>query len=283
MDQSGVWQFAPGETRRVAPDNHRPTGAGGRVPILPRSNERTAPHRPWANAALLLVSIVVSLGLIEGGYRYAVHVPMFELVDWRATKVVRSEYQAIADSVLGWTVQPWIDTDDFSTIDYGIRANFNEKTIRTGGILAVGDSFTQGWEVDDDETWPSYLEKLSGVPVVNAGVGGYGTDQIILRAEAMLPIVRPNILIIGFLEADMFRTGHSVFGAPKPYFTLERGELRYHPPDLTEHDAQHAGPLASLALGARQALGYSATADYLLARLAPNYWYSSDHRLSYQR
>jgi hypothetical protein len=251
------------------------------------TNERTPaadqPTSPCANAALAITSIVVSLLLIEGGYRYAAGLPLFELVDWRAAKVVRSEYKAMADPVLGWTVRPWVDTDDFSTIDYGIRANFNEKTVRAGGILAVGDSFTQGWEVDDDETWPSYLEKLSGVPVVNAGVGGYGTDQIILRAEQMLPIAQPKILIIGFLEADMFRTGHSVFGAPKPYFTLEGGDLRYHPPDLVEHHEDQAGALTALAYALREGLGYSAAADHLLASLAPDYWYGAGQRLSYQR
>src|SRR5262245_17346754 len=151
---------------------------------------------PWANAALVAASFVVSLAVIEGGYRFVANLPLFELTDWRASKVVRSEYKAAVDPVLGWTVQPWTETDDFSTIDHGIRANFNEKVVRTGGILAVGDSFTQGWEVDDDETWPSYLEKLADVPVINAGVGGYGTDQIVLRAEQLLPIVQPKILVI---------------------------------------------------------------------------------------
>jgi hypothetical protein len=260
-----------------------------RLPARNGIGEQTKCPSPWGNAALVLASVVVSLAVIEGGYRFAADLPLFELVDWRANKVVRSEYKAVVDPVLGWTVQPWTDSDNFSTmdygfstIDYGIRANFKETTVRTGGILAVGDSFTQGWEVDNDETWPSYLEKLAGVPVINAGVGGYGTDQIVLRAEQLLPIVQPKILIVGFLEADMFRAAHSVFGAPKPHFTLEGGELRYHPPELTE-PRQERGALASLADAMRDGLAYSAAADYLLASLAPNYWYGSVQQLSYQR
>jgi len=236
---------------------------------------------PLASAALLFVSVLVALFLIEGGYRLTADLPVFKFADWRASRVVRTEYKAIVDPVLGWTVRPWTDTDDFSTIDYGIRPNFNEKTVRTGGILAVGDSFTQGWEVDDDETWPSYLEKLTGVPVVNGGVGGYGTDQIILRAEQLLPVVRPKILIIGFLEADMFRTAHSVFGAPKPYFTLEDGRLRYHPPDLVDV-REERGALMTLSYALRDGLGYSAAADYVMAGLAPNYWYGSGESITYQ-
>jgi lysophospholipase L1-like esterase len=260
-----------------------------RLPARNGIGEQTRRPSPWANGALACASILVSLLLIEGGYRLVANLPLFEAVDWRASKVVRSEYQAVVDPVLGWTVQAWTDSDNFptmnygfSTIDHGIRANFKETTVRIGGILAVGDSFTQGWEVDNDETWPSYLEKLAGVPVVNAGVGGYGTDQIILRAEQMLPIVQPKILIIGFLEADMFRTAHSVFGAPKPYFTLEAGELRHHPPELTD-PKQERGTLASLADAMRDRLGYSAAADYLLASLAPSYWYGSGQQVSYQR
>ncbi len=284
VNQSRVWQFASLARQAAFPHKRRPVHGGVQMPARDGIGEQTARQRPspWTNTALVFASVLLSSAAIEGGYRFAADLPLFELVDWRAGKVVRSEYKAVVDPVLGWTLRPWTETDDFSTIDHGIRANFNENTVRTGGILAVGDSFTQGWEVDDDETWPAYLEKLTGVPVVNAGVGGYGTDQIVLRAEQLLPIVKPNILIVGFLEADMFRTGHSVFGAPKPYFTLEGGELRYHPPGLTQHQEER-GTLASLVRAMRDGLGYSAAADYLLASLAPNYWYGTGQRPGYQR
>ncbi|MEA2907527.1 MAG: hypothetical protein QOI12_4914 [Alphaproteobacteria bacterium] len=227
-----------------------------------------------ANAGLVLASVLLSLALIETGYRLAAGLPLFKLANWRTELVVMNrldELKGIPDAVLGWTLQPWsYNEDGYTTIDHGIRQNFDETTVRTGAVLAVGDSFTEGWDVADSESWPAYLEKLTGVAVVNAGIGGYGTDQIVLRAEQLLPIVKPKILIVGFLEADIFRAGHSIFGAPKPYFTLEGGELRYHPPEQIERRPQVVSPLR---IRVRDALGYSAAADHVLARLAPNYWY----------
>ena len=82
----------------------------------------------------------------------------------------------------------------------------------------------------DEGTWPAHLERMTGVPVLNGAVGGYATDQIIMRAEQPLPLVRPKTLIVGFLEKISHRSGHSSFGASKPYFTLENGGLVYHPP-----------------------------------------------------
>ena len=64
-------------------------------------------------------------------------------------------------------------------------------------ILAVGDSCTYGDEVSDNETWPAYLEAEMGTRVWNAGVFGYGLDQAVLRAEVLLPKLKPDILIVG--------------------------------------------------------------------------------------
>ena len=229
------------------------------------------------NLVLAAVSMVVALLVLEFGYRIAVGVAPFKLANWRVegVQINRLGERALFDPVLGWTLRSGYVSDDHHTLEHGIRRNFRETAIRTGQILAVGDSYTEGWEVDDANTWPAHLERMTGRPVLNAGVGGYGTDQIVLRAEQLLPIVRPKILVVGFLEFDIFRSAHSHFGAPKPYFTLEKGELRYHPPAPLEL-RQRGGWLAGVAGHLRAALGYSALASHLLARLAPGYWYGPD-------
>ncbi len=238
---------------------------------------------PLANLALLMVSLAVSLVLIEAGYRVAAGLPVFKLTNWRIDQVSTNRLgeRAVFDPVIGWSLKPWTDIDGFETIDHGIRRNFTETTVRTGAVLAVGDSFTEGWEVEDEESWPAVLETMTGVPVVNAGVGGYGTDQIVMRAEQLLPIVKPKILIVGFLESDIQRAGHSVFGAPKPYFTVENDALRYHPPEPLEPRAQ--GALTAAAYKLRDGLGYFATADFILARLNPNFWYSTGTEVHYRK
>jgi hypothetical protein len=244
-----------------------------------RTGAAPAPRRGrWrANLIMALVSVVASLLVLEIGWRLAAGVPLSRLADWRAegVQINRLGERALFDPALGWTLRANRASPDHNTLEHGIRRNFAETALRAGHILAVGDSYTEGWEVNDAETWPAQLERLLGRAVLNAGVGGYGTDQIILRAEALLPVVRPKVVIVGFLEFDIYRAAHTHFGAPKPYFTLEKGELRYHPPAPLE-TKRPGGWLAWSGNQLRGALGYSALASHLLSRLAPGYWYGPD-------
>ena len=265
------------------------------IPHTPRTDRcvavaaaAPAPRRgSWlGNLVLLLASTLIALVALEAGFRALSGRPLLKFADWRGERVAGDrlrEFKAMPDPVLGWVPRPWsVHEDGYTTIEQGIRQNFGEKTVRTGAVLAVGDSFTEGWEVEDDETWPALLEKKTGIPVVNAGVGAYGTDQIVLRAEQMLPIVKPKTLIVGFLEEDIFRAGHSVFNAPKPYFTLEGGALKYHPPPMFE-PRPPARAFGRFLLGLRDVLGYSAAADYVFARLNPTYWYRASDRDEYRK
>ncbi len=240
----------------------------------------------WANVGLLLISVLAPLLAIELGYRLVAGLPLLKLANWRTEHVVMvnlGELKAIPDPVLGWTNRSSsYNEDGYTTLEHGVRKNFDETTIRTGGMLAAGDSFTEGWEVKDHESWPAVIEKLTSVPVVNAGTGGYGADQTILRAEQMLPIVKPKILLIGFHEIAITRAGHTAFGAPKPYFTFDNGELRYHPATFVQ-PRQKNTIARRTAYGIREALGYSAFADYLLSRINPNFWHGDPDRDLYQR
>jgi lysophospholipase L1-like esterase len=225
-----------------------------------------------ANMLILTVSILVSLLIAEAGFRLSQGVSLVDGKNWRmeGVRTKRIGDRAIYDPVLGWTLQPGYRSDGFNTIGEGVRRNFDETEVRTGAILAVGDSFTEGFEeVDDAGTWPAHLEKLIGQPVVNAGVAGYATDQIVLRAERLLPVIKPKTLLIGFTDADIERAAMSEAGAPKPYFTVENEKLVYHPP------APLDPPIEESALGSalRSVLGHSALANHLLSRLAPKFWY----------
>jgi len=237
--------------------------------FAPRSNR-------WLSRAqdilVIALSLIASLLIGEVAFRLVMGVPILDGTNWRVEGVqsTRTGDRAIADPLLGWSLVPHYRTDRFNTIDHGFRRNFDEQHVRTGATLAVGDSFTEGFdEVDDANTWPAHLEKLTGTPVVNAGVAGYGTDQIILRAEQLLPIVKPKTLIVGFFSDDINRAGLSESGAPKPHFTTEKGELVYHPPGpLEKTETENL-----IAMALRAVLGYSALSDHLFIRLAPGFWY----------
>lgn len=226
---------------------------------------------PLATLALVGASTLAGGAAIELGYRVHSERPVFVLGNWRAWRIEQHTFgdRSAFDPVLGWVPKAWQEREHHNTFEHGIRRNGEEEEVRTGGILAVGGSFTDGGtDVQDDETWPAQLEGLTGAPVLNAGVAGYATDQIVLRAEKLVPLVRPKTLIVGFAAEEIARAGYASFGAPKPYFTLENDELKYHPPA----SAVSQETWSAWQVRAREILSYSAVLDVVLDHLAPDYW-----------
>lgn len=189
----------------------------------------------------------------------------------------RSAYPSIYHPELGWipsteiTDKKNIWSTQVNILRHGIRSNGNVKMdtiFNKKSILVVGDSFTFGDEVSDHETWPAQLETKTGKKVINAGVFGYGLDQIILRAESLLPIYKPDTVIVAFVPDDIRRCILSVrTGVPKPYFLLENGELALKNIPV---------PLRPANLGGmdffRKFFGYSALINALMRRINANYW-----------
>jgi lysophospholipase L1-like esterase len=74
-------------------------------------------------------------------------------------------------------------------------------------VLALGDSCTFGRGVADDETYTSVLEALlrergQDAAVFNVGVPGYDTSQELAVLERVGPIVRPHVILVGWLVND---------------------------------------------------------------------------------
>ena len=221
--------------------------------------------------ALVCALVPLAFVVLDLGYRAHTNRPLLTLDDWRAMRIERLTFgeRGRFDPVLGWVSRERYQSPSYNTLDLGIRRNFAEGEVRTGGVLAVGDVFTEGGiEVADDETWPAQLERMTGDPVLNAGVVGYAADQIVLRAELLLPQVRPGALVVGLFEETIARAGHSSFGVSKPYFTLDEGRLLYHAPSRAEPDV-----LSGWRARVRDVLSRSAVLDVVLDRLAPGYWH----------
>src|SRR5471032_2204184 len=117
----------------------------------------------------------------------------------------------IHDSLLGHVPNPGFSGSGFGasfhTIDAdGLRFCGEVPVSSDGSILAVGDSFTYGDEVRDQESWPAQLQRITGRHVLNGGVTGYGFDQIVLRAEQLAAVHKPFIIIVSFIPEDIKRT-----------------------------------------------------------------------------
>jgi hypothetical protein len=85
----------------------------------------------------------------------------------------------------------------------GFRVGHRDRT--RPNILVLGDSTTFGF-VNDEETYPAYLQSLlgNGANVYNAGVPGWGFAEYYLAYKRYAPKLEPGIVIIGiFPENDL--------------------------------------------------------------------------------
>ena len=143
-----------------------------------------------------------------------------------------------------------------------------------GSILAVGDSFTYGDEVNDGQTWPAQLQLLTGRRVLNAGVSGYGFDQIVLRAEQLAAKVKPSVIVVSFIADDIRRTEmRRLWSADKPYFVIEDGKLLLRGVPVPPR----ADPGSTMSFW-QWTLGYSHLFDFILRRLDLLHDWYGDHK-----
>lgn len=69
-------------------------------------------------------------------------------------------------------------------------------------VLVVGDSFTHGYGVGDEETAPAWMQKhlaghvQGGVSVLNAGLTGTGPRQYLRSVKKFLPKLRPDDAVV---------------------------------------------------------------------------------------
>ncbi|CAN5443203.1 hypothetical protein BH10PSE6_BH10PSE6_53980 [soil metagenome] len=185
--------------------------------------------REWAlRIGLTVGAIVLTFGALEVGLRlsqggWISSWPNFVL-ESRKVQTTRNQSRYVEDPTLGYVPRPNYSVGGVSFDADGLRRT-GEAPDR-GAILAVGDSFTSGDEVNDDQTWPAHLQRLLGQRVLNAGVSGYGFDQIVLRAEKIAAEKRPSAVVVSFIADDVLRTeARRRWSAEKPYFDIQNGAL----------------------------------------------------------
>lgn len=139
----------------------------------------------------------------------------------------RGLYEASPDPQMGYGMTPGYQGKSYAT-----RVEINENGFRGPSIdkprpnevfriFCVGDSFTFGMGVEEDESWPSQLSKRLAAPpgynqieVINGGVPGYNLGQYCRQIELSLLEFEPNMIVIGLVENDL-----------EPSFFVEDGYL----------------------------------------------------------
>lgn len=251
------------------PDAQRPTPTT-RAPGASRRSD--LPGR----ITLILVALLVGFAVLELGLRawtgYLFTWPNFVL-EARTVLAGRDAGRYLQDERLGHLPRPGYAATGITINAQGLRSTGASVAPPEAPILAVGDSFTFGDEVTDNETWPAALQHLVERPVLNAGVSGYGFDQIVLRAEALAPQVKPAAIVVAFIADDIRRTEmRRLWSADKPYFDLDGDRLTLRGVPVPPR----ADPRSTLTFWQRT-LGYSLLVDFVLRRLDLLHNWFGDH------
>lgn len=118
-----------------------------------------------------------------------------------------------------WTIMQPGNTEVYDTQEFTVTARMSSQGLRnpevvstkpsgTYRVLALGDSFTFGWGVREEETWVRIVEqKLNEKPgrrieIVNAGAPGLGLDGIVWACQAYMDRFDVDAVILGMYGTD---------------------------------------------------------------------------------
>lgn len=158
--------------------------------------------KPWL---LALASLLFSLALAEGALRL--------LGVGRATPGSRwfaggnhPRFLFQPDAASGYALRPGFRgrevavSGEFETaveIDArGHRLQPHPAGGEPGGVVALGDSMTFGEGIEAASTWTALLEAETGIPVVNAGVPGASSAQMVARLGPLLAEEKPRLVLL---------------------------------------------------------------------------------------
>jgi hypothetical protein len=219
----------------------------------------TAKPSHWVSKFLLCV--ITLAVFMEGGSRLVLSITRLRQrmtgfddssyrLQWIRLHRIHQEWTgkyAIYHPTRGWTLKPDIKElpvfgkKILNSNSKGLRGKAEYQYERAAGkqrIVVLGDSFTFGEEVSDDETYSRNLQaSLPGSEVLNLGVQGYGHDQMLMYLEEEGVKYHPDVVVVGFAYLDIYRNIESFFAYAKPRFELtsEGLQLTNVPVPTPEH------------------------------------------------
>ena len=185
------------------------------------------------------VGSILGLCIIEG-FATSTAICLELWTQWsERPKVVnlREESHCQYDEELGWINKPDTTLADFYGPGLSISINHNglrglqdfDPDSQHYKIICLGDSFTLGYGVGDQQTIPHHLQQqlIEGTQVANMGQGGYSIGQSWLWLKRIGPELKPNLVVCIFIPEDFRRlaTNRTANGYSTPQFDVIEGRV----------------------------------------------------------
>ena len=191
--------------------------------------------RVWlARLSIAATAVVIACGLSE---------TLLQLIDFPPTQTPHQRLFVEYDETRGWRDIPNAQ-GRYTTDEYSIYLQYNSHGIRgserpyakPGGtirIVVVGDSFVEGYSVEEAARVTEVLEKSLAaklsrpVEVIALGTAGYSTDQELLWLESEGLKYQPDFVVLMFYYNDIwFNDQPSYWRGGKPLFVLDGESLK---------------------------------------------------------
>lgn len=196
---------------------------------------------PFVNGAVFLLSLLCVLIISEIFIRIFVnqHVERLGHHEFHLHHELFVQYH----SLLGWSKIP-NRAKKYITSEYTITESMNSEGIRGPEysynkgddeyrILVLGDSFAEGYTVEFSEVFSEVLKRRLNAggqkqyEIINAGTGGYSTDQELLFFQHYGKMYTPDLTILTFFSNDVrSNNADRYWRGFKPLYKLEGGELK---------------------------------------------------------
>jgi hypothetical protein len=181
------------------------------------------------------------------------------------TQEKRAEFLVYLDPHFGWGLHP-NENRELASLKNAHDVTISGKSC----VSAYGGSYTEG--LPREQSYPYQMGQILRCPVANFGIGGYGSDQALLRYRAQHRIDPSRVILLAHASEGilpilnqyrnlLYPTSEGVF---KPRFIMEKGELKLIPPPITkaeDFDALERSPSRML------------THDEFLSRPRPEFPY----------
>jgi hypothetical protein len=192
----------------------------------------------------LAVGLVISLGFLELAARIYMHTTKIPIRRDPVVFVEDPKGGELFDPGVGWKARPFYrdEVNGVFTNNHGMRMSENidyePEFYAKPRVLLVGDSMVFGFGVKQPFIFSEVLQReMPQLRVINTGVVGYNNVQEDVTMRRLLPVIRPQLSILFFCEANDAlandRNDHFM-----PYATL-RGDgvvlheaSKYNPPSL---------------------------------------------------